>query len=66
LTYPSSKEWKEWIGFRDYLRTHPEAVEEYTNIKKQAAKMANEDGEKYRKMKEPIIQTIIESAQGIS
>ncbi len=58
LTYPSCKEWKALIGFRDYLRTHLEAVEEYANIKKQAAKMANQDGEQYRKMKEPIFQKI--------
>ena len=32
LTYPSSKEWNELIGFRDYLRAHPEAAEEYANI----------------------------------
>lgn len=58
LTNPSSKEWKELIGFRDYLKTHPEAVEEYAAIKKQAASMANQDGERYRKMKEPIFQKI--------
>src|SRR5262249_27002497 len=58
LTSPSSKEWKELVGFRDYLRTHPEAVEEYANVKKQAAKTANQDGEQYRKMKEPIFQKI--------
>ena len=58
LTYPSSNEWNELIGFRDYLKTHPEAVEEYARIKKQAARLANEDGEQYRKMKEPFIQKI--------
>jgi GrpB-like predicted nucleotidyltransferase (UPF0157 family) len=58
LTYPSSTEWKELIGFRDYLRTHPEMVEEYAAIKKHAANMANQDGEQYRKMKEPIFQKI--------
>lgn len=58
LTYPSSKEWKELIGFRDYLRTHPETVQEYAAIKKHAATMANQDGEQYRKMKEPIFQKI--------
>ena len=58
LTYPESKEWKELIGFRDYLRTHPEALEEYANIKKQAAEIANQDGDQYRKMKEPILQKI--------
>lgn len=58
LTYPSSKEWKELIGFRDYLRNHPEIAEEYAAIKKHAASIANQDGEQYRKMKEPIIQKI--------
>lgn len=58
LTYPESKEWKELIGFRDYLRTHPEAMEEYANVKKQAAEIANQDGDQYRKMKEPILQKI--------
>lgn len=58
LTYPSSKEWTELIGFRDYLRTHPEAVDEYATIKRQAADMANQDGEQYRKMKEPMFQKI--------
>lgn len=57
LTYPESK-WKELTGFRDYLRTHPEAVEEYAAIKKQATEMANQDGEQYRKMKEPFFQKI--------
>lgn len=65
LTYPESKEWKELIGFRNYLRTHPEAVEEYANIKKQAAIMANEDGEKYRKIKEPIFQKINAVIKGV-
>ncbi len=58
LTYQSSKEWNELIGFRDYLRTHPEAMEEYAKVKKQAATIANEDGEQYRKLKEPIFQKI--------
>ncbi len=58
LTYPASKEWKELIGFRNYLRIHPEAVEEYANVKKEAAKMANQNGEQYRKMKEPVLQKI--------
>lgn len=59
LTHPSSKEWHELIGFRDYLRAHPEAVEEYANIKKKAATIANEDGKQYRKIKEPIFEKIL-------
>lgn len=58
LTHPFSAEWNELLGFRDYLRAHPHAVEEYVNIKKQAVMIANEDGERYRKIKEPFIQKI--------
>lgn len=58
LTYPSSKEWNELIGFRDYLKTHPEAVEEYASLKRNAANTANHDGKQYRKMKEPMFQKI--------
>lgn len=60
LTSPSSKEWKELIGFRDYLRTHPEAVKEYADIKKHAANMADQNGERYIKMKEPMFQKVKE------
>ncbi len=58
LTYPSSKEWKDLIGFRDYLLIHPEAVTEYASIKKHAAETANQDGQQYRKMKEPMFQKV--------
>lgn len=34
------------------------SLEEYANIKKQVAKAANQDGEQYCKMKEPIFQKI--------
>jgi len=56
LTYPLSKDWKELLSFRDYLRTHPEALEEYANLKKHAASIANQDGKQYRKLKEPIFK----------
>lgn len=58
LTFQFSREWKELIGFRDYLKTHPEAMEEYAKVKKQAAIIANENGDQYRKLKEPIFQKI--------
>ena len=58
LTYKFSKEWKTLVAFRDYLIAHPKAMEEYAQTKKQAAMIANEDGDTYRKLKEPIIQKI--------
>jgi GrpB-like predicted nucleotidyltransferase (UPF0157 family) len=64
LTYLENSKWKELIEFRDYLRTHPEAIEEYANIKKQAADVANQDGEQYRKMKEPMFQKIKNFIEG--
>lgn len=59
LTYPENTEWKDLIGFRDYLRNHPEELEEYAEMKRQAAIEANHDGEHYRKLKEPMFQKII-------
>lgn len=56
LTYLDSKEWKELVGFRDYLRTHPEEAKEYAEIKKRAAIAANQDGKKYRQLKEHVFQ----------
>ncbi len=58
LTYPESSDWKGFISFRDYLRAHPEEVQEYAEMKKQAACEANQEGSLYRKIKEPIFQKI--------
>lgn len=58
LTYLESSEWKGFIQFRDYLRTHPEAVIEYAETKKQAAAEANQVGTHYRKLKEPVFEKI--------
>lgn len=58
LTYPESKEWKDLIQFRDYLRSHPQELQEYAELKKQAAMDANHEGEIYRKLKEPIFKKI--------
>ena len=62
LTYTESKDWQEVLAFRDYLLSHLEAVQEYTLIKKQAVDAVNEDGEKYRKLKEPFIQKVLKKA----
>lgn len=58
LTYPENNEWKEFIGFRDYLRHHPEELQEYAELKKQAALEANHEGDRYRKVKEPMFEKI--------
>jgi GrpB-like predicted nucleotidyltransferase (UPF0157 family) len=60
LTYHLSEEWKNLIGFRDYLRHHPEELQEYAELKKQAAFEANNEGDRYRKVKKPIFEKIKE------
>lgn len=58
LTHPENKQWHEFLEFRDYLKSHPQALQEYAHVKKQAAHEANNDGKRYRKLKESIIQHI--------
>jgi len=59
LTYPESKIRKDMIAFRDYLKSHPEEAEKYAEFKRKAANEANEDGIKYMKLKEPVINEIL-------
>lgn len=58
LTYPESSEWKDLLGFRDYLRNHPKEAQEYAEMKKRAVSEAQNDGEKYRKIKEPMFKKV--------
>lgn len=58
LTYPGSSNWEEMIGFRDYLRKHPEAASEYAEMKKKAVLESNQEGELYRKIKAPMFQKV--------
>jgi GrpB-like predicted nucleotidyltransferase (UPF0157 family) len=62
ITYPESDEWKKPIVFRDYLRTHPEAVKKYSDIKQKAAQKADEDKNVYMKIKESVINEILNKA----
>ena len=59
LTKFNGQDWKEMIGFRNYLLKHPDAVEQYIKIKKEGVKKALGDGEKYRKHKEKFIENIL-------
>ena len=61
LTKFNGQDWKEMIGFRNYLLKHPEAVKEYITIKKQGVKIAKGDGEKYRKHKERFIKNVLKA-----
>jgi len=59
LTKFNGQDWKEMVGFRNYLLKHSDAVELYVKIKKEGVKKALGDGEKYRKHKEKFIQNIL-------
>lgn len=63
LTYPESDDWKGLLAFRDYLKAHPKEAEEYADLKRKAVLEADQDGEKYRKLKEPMFQKISKKSQ---
>lgn len=58
LTYPENPEWKEFLDFRDYLIAHPEALQEYAQLKQHAVSEAKDEGERYRKIKDPLFKKI--------
>lgn len=58
VTSPENNEWKDFIEVRDYLRNHPQARQEYAEMKKQAAREANHEGALYRQLKEPMFKKI--------
>lgn len=53
-----SPELKRHIAFRDYLRTHPDAVREYSRIKEEGAQQFPDDIERYIDHKSPFIERI--------
>ena len=53
-----SPELKRHLAFRDYLRTHPVAIWEYSRIKKEGAELYPDDIERYIKHKSPFIEKI--------
>ena len=46
------------LAFRDYLRSHPDAVNEYSKIKIEAANLYPDDIDKYIEYKAPVIEKI--------
>lgn len=59
----NSSEWIEKILFRDYLRLHTHAAQEYVSLKKELASKYQFDRSTYTKKKEPFIKAIIEKAK---
>ncbi|MBR4879675.1 MAG: GrpB family protein [Clostridia bacterium] len=55
-----SAELKRHTTFRDFLRTHPDSVKEYGEIKQKAAQLFPDDIDKYIEYKSPCIEKIYE------
>ena len=53
-----AKELKRHLAFRDYLRTHADAVEAYGKVKEEGARLYPEDIDKYIEYKSPVIEDI--------
>ncbi len=62
LILEESREWDRMILFREYLKQNKEELEKYADTKRKAAEEVNDDGEKYRELKAPIIEEILKKA----
>ena len=60
---PENQIYKDWISFRDYMRTNSKDAKEYDRIKKKAIEEGNINGDSYQKIKSPFIQKIISKIQ---
>jgi GrpB-like predicted nucleotidyltransferase (UPF0157 family) len=59
----SSDYWAEHLLFRDYLRSHPQAAEEYGALKRGLADRFRFDRDAYRAGKLPFIDTVVAAAR---
>ena len=57
-----SNELHRHIAFREYLRAHPDAADEYSKIKLDLVKRQSGDREKYTQGKESLVRRILEVA----
>ena len=53
-----SEELRRHITFRDFLRNHPEAVRQYSEVKEKAAQLFPEDIDQYMQYKAPCIEEL--------
>jgi GrpB-like predicted nucleotidyltransferase (UPF0157 family) len=59
----SSDYWAEHLLFRDWLRTHPQAAEEYGKLKRGLAGRFRLDRDAYRAGKVPFIEAVVAAAR---
>ncbi|WP_435166223.1 GrpB family protein [Paenibacillus glycanilyticus] len=58
-----SEEWNNNILFRDYLRTHPDVLKQYNQLKKEFAEKNHHDRVAYTNAKHPFIIDVIQKAK---
>lgn len=63
ITFSGSREHREKLLFRDYLRRHPEEAKIYFELKKRWSREAGSDPSKYTKLKTSYINKVLEKAR---
>ncbi len=61
IVYPS-REFDDWIAFRDHLRAHPEAARAYADAKQTLAKRFHDDRGGYGEAKTEIVRRLLDEA----
>lgn len=61
-----SRSWRDWLLFRDYLRTHADAADGYAALKIELAASDRDDRVRYRSGKAPLISELLEQARAWS
>jgi GrpB-like predicted nucleotidyltransferase (UPF0157 family) len=61
-----SDSWRDWLLFRDYLRTHVDAAEQYAALKRELAAADRNDRVRYRSGKAPLIDELMDQARAWS
>lgn len=59
----ASSGWRDWILFRDYLRSHPVEAGRYSALKERLAAADRKDRAHYRVGKAPLIAELMEQAR---
>ena len=63
ITFPSSREYKDKLFFRDYLRQHPNEAKTYYELKEQWSAQAGSDLSRYTELKTSYINNVLEKAR---
>jgi len=56
---PANPRWEELLLLRDYLRRHPEVVEDYGNLKRALALVFGDDIAGFRDAKSPFVHQML-------